>query len=112
MYYAYCKLCQSPKPNFFFKSFNQLPRSIWTNKETESAHVLKLSKLITSKARYQNPRNMKFHRADRLCFNNDVFSCAMVHLVHLDYEILTKKGISFITLISRMITSQILRKLN
>ena len=47
---------------------------------------------------------MRFLRADRLCFNNDVFSCAMVHLVHLDDETLSKKGISFITLILRMIT--------
>ena len=67
-------------------------------------HVLKLSKLITSSARYQNPRNMRFLRADRLYFNNDVFSCAMVHLVHLDDETLSKKGISFITLVLRMIT--------
>ena len=76
-----------------------------SNKEIESAHVLKLSKLIiTSSDRYQNPRNMRFLRADRLYFNNDVFSCAMVHLVHLDDETLSKKGISFITLILRMIT--------
>ena len=47
---------------------------------------------------------MRFLRADRLYFNNDVFSCAMVHLVHLDDETLLKKGISFITLILRMIT--------
>ena len=47
-------------------------------------------------ARHQNPRNMRFLRADRLYFNNDVFSCAMVHLVHLDDETLSKKGISFI----------------
>ena len=42
-----------------------------TKKEIESAHVLKLSKLITFSARYQNPRNVKFLRADRLYFNND-----------------------------------------
>ena len=47
---------------------------------------------------------MRFPRADRLYFNNDVFSCAMVHLVHLDDETLSKKGISFITLILPMIT--------
>ena len=56
-----------------------------------------------SSARYQNPRNMRFLLTDRLYFNNDVFSCAMVHLVHLDDENLSKKGISFITLILRMI---------
>ena len=32
----------------------------------------------------RNPRNMRFLLADRLYFNNDVFSCAMVQLVHLD----------------------------
>ena len=64
---------------------------------------MKLSKLITSSDHYQNARNMK---ADRLYFNNDVFSCVMVHLVHLhlDDETLSKKGISLITLILRMIT--------
>ena len=70
----------------------------------ESAHVLKLSKLITLRVFYQNPRNMRFLRAERLYFNNDVFSCEMVHLVHLGDETLSKKGISFITLILRMIT--------
>ena len=59
----------------------------------ESAHVLNLSKLITLRAFYQNPRNMRFLRAERLYFNNDVFSCEMVHLVHLNDEILSKKGI-------------------
>ena len=53
---------------------------------------------------------MRFLRAERLYFNNDVFSCAIVHLVHLDDETLSKKGISFITLVLRMITHQILRK--
>ena len=43
-------------------------------------------------------------RADRLYFNNDVFSCAMMHLLHLDDETLSEKRISFITLILRMIT--------
>ena len=81
-----------------------MPWLIRNNKETEYAHILKLSKLITSGARYQNPRIMRFPRADRLYFNNDVFSCAMAHLVHLDDETLPKKGISFITLILRMIT--------
>ena len=33
-----------------------------------------------------------------------------MHLVHLDDETLSKKGISFITLVLRMITHQILRK--
>ena len=47
---------------------------------------------------------MRFLREDRLYFNNDVFDYAMVHLVHLDDETLSKKGISFITLILRMIT--------
>ena len=47
---------------------------------------------------------MRFLGADRLYFNNDVFSCAMVHLVHLDDETLSKKGISFITLVLRMLT--------
>ena len=75
-----------------------------TNKEIESGHVLKLSKLITSSARYQNPRNMRFLRADRLYFNNDVLSCELVHLVHLDDENLSKKGINFITLILGIIT--------
>ena len=70
----------------------------------ESAHVLELSKLITWSARHQNPRIMRFLRADRLYFNNDVFFCAMVHLVHLDDKMLSKKRISFITLILRMIT--------
>ena len=46
---------------------------------------------------------MRFLRADQLFFNNDFFSCAMVHLVHLDDETLSKKGMSFITLILRMI---------
>ena len=55
---------------------------------------------------------MRFLREDQLYFNNDVFSCAMVHLVHLDDETLSKKGISFITLILRMITKQILLKLS
>ena len=32
----------------------------------------------------RNTRNMRFLPADRLYFNNDVFSCAMVQLVHLD----------------------------
>ena len=81
-----------------------MPWSIRTSKEIESARVLKLSNFITSSPRYQNPRNMRFLRADRLYFNNDVFSCAMVHLVHLDDETLSKKGISFITLVLRMIT--------
>ena len=49
-------------------------------------------------------RNMRFLQADRLYINNDVFSCVMVNLVHLDDETLSKKGISFITLILRMIT--------
>ena len=31
--------------------------------------------------RYQNPRDMRFLRAGRLYFNNDVFSCAMVLLI-------------------------------
>ena len=61
-------------------SFDQLPWSIRTNKDIESAYVLKLSKPITSSARYQN---MRFLRADRLYFD-DVFFCAMVHLVNLD----------------------------
>ena len=81
-----------------------MPWSIRTNKEIESAHVLKLSKLITSSARNQDPRTMRFLGADRLYVNNDVFSCAMVHLEHLDDETLSKKGISFITLILCMIT--------
>ena len=104
MCHTYRKLRQSPKAKFCFYCFDQLPWSIRTNKEIESAHVLKLSKLITFSAHYQNPPNMRFLRADRLYFNNDVFSCAMVHLVHLDDETLSKKGISFITLILRMIT--------
>ena len=66
-------------------------------------HVLKLSKLITSSARYQNPCNMRFLQADRY-FHNDVFSCAMVHLAHLDDETLSKKETNFITLVLRMIT--------
>ena len=65
---------------------------------------MKLSKLITSSARYQNPRDMRFLRADRLYFNDDVFSCAVVHLVYLDDETLSRKGISSITLILHMIT--------
>ena len=77
-----------------------MPWSIRTNKKIGSADVLKLSKLITSSDHYQNARNMK---ADQLYFNNDVFSCVMVHLVHLDDETLSKKGISFMTLILRMI---------
>ena len=36
----------------------------------------------------------------------------MVHLVRLDDKNLSKKRISFITLVLRMITSQILRKLS
>ena len=104
MYHTYRKLCHSPKPKFCFSCFDQLPWSIRTNKETESAHVLNLSNLITSSARYQNPRNMRFLRVDRLYFNNDDFSCVMVHLVHLEDETLSKKGINSITLILRMIT--------
>ena len=46
---------------------------------------------------------MKFIRAEQLYFNNDLFSCAKVHLVRLDDETLSKKGISFITLILRII---------
>ena len=84
--------------------FDHLPWSIRTSKEIESAYVLKLSKLITSSARNQDPRTMRFLGADRLYFNNDVFSFAMVHLEHLDDETLSKKGISFITLILCMIT--------
>ena len=72
-----------------------MPWSIQTNKEIDSAHVLKLSKLITSSSRYQNQRNMRFIRTDRLYFNNDVFSCAMVQLVHLDDETLSKKGMFY-----------------
>ena len=67
-------------------------------------HVFKLSKLITLSASYQNPCNMRFLRADQLYFNNDVFSYAMVHLVHLDDETLSKKGISSITLVLFVIT--------
>ena len=104
MYHTYRKLCHSPRPKFCFSCFDQLPWSIRTNKETESAHVLNLSNLITSSARYQNPRNMRFLRVDRLYFNNDDFSCVMVHLVHLEDETLSKKGINSITLILRMIT--------
>ena len=47
---------------------------------------------------------MRFLRAGRLYFNDDVFPCATVHLVHLDDETLAKKGISFITLILRDVT--------
>ena len=104
MYHTYRKLCHSPKPKFCFSCFDQLPWSIRTNKETESTHVLNLSNLITSSARYQNPRNMRFLRVDQLYFNNDDFSCVMVHLVHLEDETLSKKGINSITLILRMIT--------
>ena len=50
---------------------------------------------MTLSARYQNPRNMRFLRADLMYFNNDVFSCAMVYLVHLDYETLSKKRNKF-----------------
>ena len=81
-----------------------MPWSIQNKKEIESAHVLKLSKLITLSACYQNSRNMRFLRADRLYFNIDVFSCAMAHLGHFNDETLSKKGISFITLLLRMIT--------
>ena len=49
-------------------------------------------------------RNMRVLRAGRLYFNDDVFPCATVHLVHLDDETLAKKGISFITLILRDVT--------
>ena len=66
--------------------------------------MLKLSKLITSSAGYQNSRHIRFLCADRLYFNIEVFSFVMAHLVHLDDETLSKKGISFITLILRMIT--------
>ena len=104
MYHTYRQLCQSRKAKVCSYCFDQLPWSIRTIKEIESVHVLKLSKLITSSARHQNPRNMRFLRADRLYFNNDVFSCAMVHLVHLDDETLLKKEIIFITLILRVIT--------
>ena len=43
-----------------------------------------------------------FEQTDCILLMN--FSCAMVHLVHLDDETLSKKGISFITLVLRMIT--------
>ena len=100
-------LCQSLKPKFYFQYFNQLPWSIQTSKENESAHVLKLSKPITSSARYQNPRNMRFlDRVDRLYFNNYFFSCAMVHLAHLDDENLSKIGVSFIPLILRRLRNR------
>ena len=36
--------------------------------------------LINSNACYQNPRDMRFLRANQLYFNNDVFFCAMVLL--------------------------------
>ena len=91
MYHTYhTKLCQSPKSKFCFYCFDQLPWSIQTIKESESAYVLKLSKLITSSAHYRNPCNMRFLQADWY-FDNDVFSCVMVHLVHLDDETLSKK---------------------
>ena len=70
----------------------------------QQRNVLNLSKLITSSAHYRNPRNMRFLLVDQLYFNNNVFSCAMVDLVHLDDETLSTKGISIITLILRMIT--------
>ena len=104
MYHTYRKLRQSLKPKFCFWCFDQLLWSIRTNKEIESAHVLKLSKLITASVRCQNPRNTRFLRADQLYFNNDVFSCVIVHLVHLDDETLSEKGRSFIKLVLRMIT--------
>ena len=34
---------------------------------------------------------MRFLREDRLYFNNDVFSCTMVHLVHLEMKLYRKK---------------------
>ena len=55
-------------------------------------HVLKLSELITSSARYQNSRHEV--SSDRLYFNIDVSSVVMAHLVHFDDETLSKKGIS------------------
>ena len=87
-----------------FLKFWLVPWSIQTNKEIESTQVLKLSKLVISSARYQNPRNMRFLWADQLYFKDDVFSCAMVQLLHLDDETLSTKGISFITLSLSMIT--------
>ena len=42
--------------------------------------MLKLSELINSSARYQNPRDMRFLRAGRLYFNNDDVSfCAILN---------------------------------
>ena len=38
---------------------------------------------------------MRLLPAERLYFDNDVFSCAMVHLVHLDDETLSKKGMFY-----------------
>ena len=49
-------------------------------------------------------RHMRFLRADQLYFNNDVFSCVLVHLFHLDDETLSKKGIGFITFMLGRIT--------
>ena len=44
-------------------------------------------------------------RADQLYFNNDVFSCATVHLVHLDDETLSEKGTKVL-----MVLQEVLRE--
>ena len=55
-------------------------------------HVLKLSKLINSSARYQNSNDMRFLWGGRLYFNHEAFSCAMVLLI----TFLSKTRINFI----------------
>ena len=59
-----------PNQSFIFK---QLPWSNRNNKEIESAHVLKLSKLINSSASNQSPCDVRFLRAVQSCFTNEVF---------------------------------------
>ena len=53
--------------------FKQLPWTIRNNKEIESTHVLKLSKLINSSASNQSPCDVRFLRAAQSCFTNEVF---------------------------------------
>ena len=103
MYHTYRKLCQSPKPKFFLM--------FWLVAMVDSKQQRNwvCACLETIKTHYperplSKSRNMRFLQSDWLYFNNDVFSCEMVHLVHLGDETLSKKGISFITLILRMIT--------
>ena len=67
--------------NFVFNASISCHARFKAKKKIESAHVLKLSKLINLRPHYQNRRDMRFLQAGQLCFNNDVFSYAMVLVI-------------------------------